>query len=63
MIEILAEATLTPGVFEVRARGGDDPAVRRLGPGTAEAANRPLVERREELGLEALGQESDLVEE
>jgi hypothetical protein len=62
MVEILPETPLSSGLLEVRTRGGDDPAVRRLGPDAAEAADHPLVERGEELGLRAFRQEPDLVE-
>ena len=61
VVELLAKPS--PARPQILARGGDDPDVHRLGAGTAQPSDRPVLEDREQLGLEALGQQADLVEE
>ena len=61
--KILAKPSPARAGFQILARGRDDPDVHRLGACTAQSSNRPVLQDCEQFGLEALGQEPDLVEE
>ena len=63
MIEILAEPARARRGLEVEVGRGDDPDVHRLALGRAQAPDRALLQHREQLGLEPIGQEADLVQE
>src|SRR5262249_49146602 len=63
MVEILPEIALADRLRQVDVARADDPDVDRLSMGAAEAPHRALLEHLEQLGLQRLGQETDLVEE
>jgi hypothetical protein len=63
VIEILAEHVLAHRSLEIGVGGADDPRVHRFRGGGAQASHGFLLEHLEKLGLEGLGQESDLVKE
>jgi len=63
VVEVIAEAAGSDRSFEVGVGGAQDPGIGGLGAGGAEAADGTVLESREELGLNGLGQERDLVEE
>jgi hypothetical protein len=63
VIEILAEHVLAYRSREIGVGGADDPRVHRFRGGGAQASHGFLLEHLEKLGLEGLGQESDLVKE
>ena len=61
--EILAEPSPARARVQILARGGDDPDVNRLGTRTAQPSNRSVLEDRQQLRLQRLGQQPDFVEE
>jgi hypothetical protein len=63
LVESLLESPLASGGGEVFARGRDDPDVDGLPAGAPDPADLAVLDRREELALERLGQEADLVQE
>ena len=63
MKEIFAKPASGRACLQILARGSDDPDVHRLSACTPQPSNRPVLQHREQLGLEALGEEPDLVEE
>ena len=63
VIEILAEHVLAHRSLEIGVGGADDPRVHRFRGGGAQASHGFFLEHIEKLGLEGLGQESDLVKE
>src|SRR2546427_695190 len=63
MVELLAKPSPPSPSLQVLARGRDDPDVHLLGTRTAQPPDRALLEGREQLCLQVLGQQPDLVEE
>ena len=63
MVELPPEAARLHGGRQILAGGGDDPDVYRFGAGTTEPADLSRLDGRQQLGLQGIGERSDLVEE
>src|SRR5207245_9389745 len=63
VVEIVAEAAASAGLFEGRVRRGDEAHVDLDRPGAADPLDLALLEYPQELGLELGPQGADLVEE
>src|SRR5262245_58173267 len=63
VIEILAEPALPRGGAKILAGRGEDPRVQRLAARAPQAANAPVLQRRQELRLQRDGDGPDLVQE
>ncbi len=62
MVAVFPEAPISESGLEIDVRGANEAGVYRLGPGAAQAPDRPRLYSSEELGLDGFGQEADLVQ-